>query len=116
MGLKLSKKSDIGVDGDYWRIISIETHYGGPNQVWPSKTAQPITYVNVAQYVSKAARDNKSMSMKVERFVLDGQSNGLPPEDPGYYKAPNYLPEPTRAAAYAAIKTLPFFQSAEDEV
>lgn len=110
-----TKKAAIGVDGDYWRIIAVETHYGGPNQLWPSKSAKPVTYVHLAQYVSAQARRDGAMSLDTMRLVLDGASNGLPPEDPGYYKAPDYLPEPTRKAAYAAIRTMKEFQDATDD-
>lgn len=115
MALIKTKKAAVGVDGNYWRIIAVETHYGGPNQLWPSQHAKPVTYVHLAQFVNKAARNDGAMSLDTVRLVLDGESNGLPPEDPGYYKAPDFLPEPTRAAAYSAIKTMKDFMDAADD-
>jgi len=115
MALIKAKKAAIGIDGDYWRIIAVETHYGGPNQLWPSKHAKPVTFVHLAQYVSNQARRDGAMSLDTMRLVLDGESNGLPPEDPAYYKAPDYLPEPTRKAAYAAIRTMREFSDATDD-
>jgi len=115
MALIKTKKAAIGVDGNYWRIIAVETHYGGPNQLWPSKHAKPVTYVHLAQFVNKAARIDGAMSLDTVRLVLDGESNGLPPEDPAYYKAPDFLPEPTRAAAYTALKTMKDFMDAADD-
>lgn len=115
MALIKTKKAGIGIDGDYWRIIAVETHYGGNNQLWPSKHARPVTYVHVAQYVSKKARNDGAMSLDTKRIVLDGQSNGLPPEDPAYNKNPEHLPDPTRAAAYAALKETRDFLDAVDD-
>jgi hypothetical protein len=115
MALLKTKKAAVGVDGSYWRIIAVETHYGGPNQLWPSQHAKPVTFVHLAQFVDKKARNDGAMSLETVRLVLDGESNGLPPEDPGYYKAPDFLPEPTRAAAYSAIKTMKDFMDAADD-
>ena len=33
MALIKTKKAAVGVDGNYWRIIAVETHYGGPGLV-----------------------------------------------------------------------------------
>jgi len=115
MALLKSVTSEIGVDGNYWRIIAVETHYGGPNQLWPSKHAQPVTFVHLAQYVSRKARTDGAMSLQTRRIVLDGQSNGMPPDDPAYFKNPDFLPEPTRAAAYAALKQTREFSDATDD-
>jgi hypothetical protein len=115
MALLKTKRAAVGVDGNYWRIIAVETHFGGPNQLWPSRHAKPVTYVHLAQYVDKAARNADAMSLETVRLVLDGESNGLPPDDPGYYKAPDYIPDPTRAAAYTAIKGMKDFLDAADD-
>lgn len=123
MGLKLSNsKNDFAIPADYWRIIADETHYGGPNQLWPSKHAKPVTFVHVALYASKEARDAGAMSLRTERIVLDGEREGSPEigEDgkmiPGTEKRrPDFLPEPTRAAAYAALKQLKQFKDALDD-
>ena len=115
MALIKNTKSQIGIDGNYWRIVAIETHYGGPNQLWPSKHAQPVTFVHVALYTDKKARDAGAMSLEMKRIVLDGQSNGLAPDDPQFHKNPDHLPEPTRAAAYAALKGVRDFTGASDD-
>jgi len=115
MALILEKQSDFGVNGNYWRIVCVESHYGGPTQLWPSKHARPTSYVHLAQYLSKEARQNGGMSLRTERVVMDGGTNGAPPDSPEYYKAPDYLPEPTRAAAYAALKTMPAWADAVDD-
>lgn len=123
MGLKLSNsKNDFAIPADYWRIIAVETHYGGPNQLWPSKHAKPVTFVHVALYASKEARDAGAMSLKVERIVLDGERTGEPeldkdgkPIEGTSKRNVDYLPEPTRAAAYAALKKLKQFKDAIDD-
>jgi hypothetical protein len=115
MALIKNKKAAIGIDGDYWRIIAVESHYGGPNQLWQDKDAKPVTFVHLAQYISKKARNDGAMSLETKRIVLDGETNGLPPDDPFFHKNPDYLPEPTRAAAYAALKqTRDFLDAADD--
>ena len=115
MALIKAKKAAIGVDGNYWRIIAVESHYGGNNQLWPSKHAKPVTFVHLAQYVSAQARRDGAMSLDTMRLVLDGESNGQPPDSPEYYKNPDFLPEPTRRNAYAAIKTMKEFMDATDD-
>jgi len=115
MALIKAKKAAIGIDGDYWRIVAVETHYGGPNQLWPSKHAKPVTFVHLAQYVSNQARRDGAMSLEVKRIVLDGETNGAAPDSPEFHKNPDYLPEPTRKAAYAAIRTMREFSDATDD-
>ena len=115
MALIKNSSTDVGVDGDYWRIIAVESHFGGPNQLWPSKSAKPVTFVHLAQYVSKAARNNGRMSLQVKRIVLDGETNGMPPDDPAFHKNPDFLPDPTRADAYTAVKTTRDFLDAVDD-
>lgn len=123
MGLKLSNsKNDFAIPADYWRIIAVETHYGGPNQLWPSKHAKPVTFVHVALYASKEARDAGAMSLRTERIVLDGERTGEPELDENGQviegkskRNPDFLPEPTRAAAYAALKKLKQFKDALDD-
>lgn len=109
------KKAAIGIDGNYWRIVAVETHYGGGNQLWPSAHAKPVTFVHLAQYVSAKARRDGAMSLETMRLVFDGEGNGLPPDDPQFFKNPDFLPEPTRRAAYAAIKTMRDFTDATDD-
>ena len=70
MALIKTKKAAVGVDGNYWRIIAVETHYGGPNQLWPSKHAKPVTYVHLAQFVNKAARNDGAMSLDTVRLAM----------------------------------------------
>lgn len=115
MALIKEKKAAIGIDGSYWRIIAVESHYGGNNQLWPSPHAKPVTFVHLAQYVSKKARNEGAMSLETMRIVLDGETNGQPPDSPEYRKTPDFLPDPTRAAAYAALKELPEFSDAADD-
>jgi len=115
MALIKNRKAAIGIDGDYWRIVAVETHYGGGNQLWVNKDAKPVTYVHLAQYVSKKARNDGAMSLETKRIVLDGETNGMPPDDPAFHKNPDYLPDPTRAAAYAALrKTRDFLDAVDD--
>lgn len=104
MALVKSVRSSFGIDGDYWRIIGIETWYGGPNQVWPSASAMPVTFVHVAQYASKAARQEGAMSLQVKKIILNGEDGPAP------------LDDPTRAAAYTALKELAEFNDATDDV
>lgn len=115
MALVKDVPSGFGLNGDYWRIVAIETHYGGPNQLWPSPAAVPVTFVHLAQYVSKQARLDGATSLQVQRIVMDGQGNGLPESDPAYVKAPDYLAEPTRQLAYTALKTMPAWADAIDD-
>ena len=116
MALIKNKKAAVGVDGDYWRIIAVETHFGGPNQLWPSPHAKPVTFVHLAQYVSNQARRDGAMSLETKRIVLDGETNGMPPDDPAFHKNPDYLPDPTRRAAYTALKqTRDFLDATDDE-
>lgn len=115
MALLKDAPSGFGLNGNYWRIVAVETHYGGPNQLWPSPAAVPVTFVHLAQYVSKQARLDGAMSLQVERIIMDGQSNGLSENDPGYSKSPDHLPEPTRQDAYAALKTMPAWADALDD-
>lgn len=115
MALIKNKKAGIGIDGDYWRIIAVESHYGGPNQLWPSEHAKPVTFVHLAQYINKKARNDGAMSLETKRIVLDGETNGMPPDDPGFHKNPDFLPEPTRKAAYAALKSTREFTDATDD-
>jgi len=115
MALIKNRKAAIGIDGDYWRIIGVETYYGGPNQISQDKDAKPVTFVHLGLYISKKARNEGAMSLEAKRIVLDGETNGLPPDDPGFHKNPDYLPEPTRAAAYAALrKTRDFLDAVDD--
>ena len=114
MALIKSVKSDFGVDGDYWRIIAIETHYGGPNQLWPSPHAKPVTFIHLAQYIDQKARDGGAMSIQVKRIVLDGDDNRAPKDDPAYVKNPDPILEPTREAGYAALKTTRDWSDAVD--
>lgn len=115
MALIKDAPSGFGLNGNYWRIVAIETHYGGPNQLWPSPAAVPVTFVHIAQYVSKQARLDGATSLQVQRIIMDGQTNGLAEDDPSYVKVPDHLPEPTRAAAYAAMKTMPAWADATDD-
>lgn len=115
MALIKSLDTDVGVAGDYWRIIAVETHFGGPNQLWPSKRAKPVTFIHLAQYLNKKARNQGAMSLQVKRIVLDGESNGMPPDSPDFFKNPDFIPEPTRAAAYTALKTMRDWQDAIDD-
>lgn len=117
MALIKNKKAAIGIDGDYWRITAIETHFGGPTQLWPDPTSKPITFVHLALYISKKARNDGAMSLETKRIVLDGETNGLPPDDPFFHKNPDYLPDPTRRAAYTALKqTRDFLDATDDDV
>lgn len=114
MALRKRMKSNFGVDADYWRIIGVENWFGGaPNQVWPNKSP-PVTFVHVALYASREARDSDAMSLEVRRIVLDGQTNGQPPKSPEFRKTPDALPEASRDLAYEALKQLPEFAGAED--
>ena len=115
MALIKNRKAAIGIDGDYWRIIAVETHYGGPNQLWPSPHAKPVTFVHLGQYVSKKARNDGAMSLEMKRVVFDGETNGMPPDDPSFWKNPDHLPDPTRAAAYTALKQTRDFSDATDD-
>lgn len=111
MALIKASPSDFGVNGDYWRIIGIENWYGGPNQMWPDPNAKPVTFIHVAQYASAEARKAGAMSLQTRKVVLDGQTDA-----PGYTEArPAFLPDPTRAAAYAALKAMPEFAGAADD-
>lgn len=116
MALIKNKRAAIGIDGDYWRITAVETHFGGPTQLWPDANAKPITFVHLSQYISKQARNAGAMSLETKRIVLDGETNGLPPNDPAFHKNPDYLPDPTRRAAYTALKqTRDFLDATDDE-
>lgn len=115
MALVKPLMADIGVEGEYWRIVAIESHYGGPNQLWPSPASQPVTFVHLAQYVSKQARLNGAMSLQVKRIALDGSTNGVASDDPAFEQVPDFLPEPTRAAAYATLKTMAEWADAQDD-
>lgn len=113
MALKKRVASAFGVDGDYWRIIGVENWLGGPNQIWPDPEAKPVTYIYVALYASKEARDAGKMPLETRKIVLDGEQVapvlGAPKRG-----AP--LAEATRENAYAALKLLKEFEAAEDDL
>lgn len=111
MALIKNKKAAIGIDGDYWRIIAIETQYGGPNHLWET----PITFVTLGLYASKRIRNEGGGPLETRRIQLDGQTNGMPPIDPSFHKNPDPLLEPTRKNAYAAIRTMRDFLDAVDD-
>ena len=104
MALLKNKRSLIGIDGDYWRIVAVETRY-----------IDAVTVVHIAQYVSKRARNEGAVPLETKRIVLDGETNGMPVDDPAFHKNPDFLPEPTRANAYTALKQTRDFLDAVDD-
>ena len=111
MALIKNKKSVVGIDGNYWRIIAIETQFGGPNHLWET----PVTFVTLGLYASKRIRNEGGGPLEIKKVMLDGQTNGMSPDDPSFHKNPYPILDPTRKNAYAALKGMRDFLDATDD-
>lgn len=111
MALIKTKKAASGIDGDYWRVVAVETQFGGPNHDWPNL----VSFVTLGLYASKQIRNAGGGPLEIQRIMLDGQTNGRPPDDVSFHKNPDPLLEPTRKNAYAALKQMRDFLDATDD-
>ena len=98
--------TDFGIDGEYWRIIAIESYFGEPRRA---------TVIHLAQYVNKASRNKGGRPLQIKRVMFDGETNGFRPEEPEFSKNPDFLPDPTQADAYTALKQTSSFLDAVDD-
>lgn len=94
MALQISKATDFGVNALYWRIVGANIDYAPTEQL----------VVRLGGYATEAARASGAEPLTTRELVFSGSAGASGP----------FVAEPTRAQAYAAIKSIPGWESATD--
>lgn len=104
MALQATIEAPSGVESKYWRITSAHIDY-----------AAESLRVEVSGYASKEAREAGKAPVDTRTVVLCNsvvEDSGQRQQGAGRGRVDRFIPEPSRAAVYVALKALPDFANA----